>query len=471
MKNNLIRISLIGLILTVFMLHVEAQVQYNGCTVTGTYASAIGKDNTASGNNSFAGGYTSQATGSNSFAFGYNSKATQSTTAAMGNTAIASGVGSVAIGNYVKATAQNAFVLGFGTTASYPLTNSTPYSIAFGVNSNKPTLLITKSLNNNYTGKVAIGQISNPLAKLHIRSDSNEDAGVFIEPSNTNSYKAFVKLFDNSHSITVDKTGTMELNSGEGNLLLSSDGLLMHADKNIDLQSGNIKLTGKVGINTDNTVSDYALAVDGGVITTKVFIKEVKQWPDYVFADHYDLMELSELKNYLSVNHHLPGVPSEAVILNEGYDMNEMQTIMMEKIEEMARYIILLQDQIDELKSKANLMEDSIVFTYDSNGNRISRSLVFKRISPTGQEAQDFQPLSYELFPNPTPGFFTVQCKELEGQQPFHAKLLTATGIILEEKDVENGLSTFDLSGQASGIFLLELDTPEGHQSWKVIKR
>ena len=218
MKTNIKNLFLLGLVMAGFTFQAEAQVQYNGCSVTGTYASAIGKNNTASGNNSFAGGYGSQTTGSNSFAFGYNSKATQSTTSAIGNTAIASGTGSMALGNYVKATAQNAFVFGSGTTASYPLTNSTDNSIAFGINSNKPTMLITKSLNNNYTGKVAIGQVTSPQAKLHLKSDNNEDAGVFIETSNANSHKAFIKLFDNSHSITVDKTATMELNSGTGAL-------------------------------------------------------------------------------------------------------------------------------------------------------------------------------------------------------------------------------------------------------------
>ena len=164
---------LFGLIISGLTLQIHAQVQYNGCSPTGTNASAIGKNTTASGNNSFAGGYNSQASGSNTFAFGYNSKATQSTTIALGNTALASGSGSIAIGNYVKATAQNALVFGTGSTSSYPLTNSTANSIAFGVNSNKPTMLITKSLNNNYTGKVAIGQVTAPQAKLHIKSCTN----------------------------------------------------------------------------------------------------------------------------------------------------------------------------------------------------------------------------------------------------------------------------------------------------------
>lgn len=548
-------------------LNAKAQVQYNGCSATGTYASAIGKNNTASGNNSFAGGYNSQSIGSNSFAFGYNSKATQSTTTALGNTATASGAGSMALGNYVKATAQNSFVIGSGTSTNYPLTNNTDNSIAFGVNSNKPTLLITKSLNNNYTGKVAIGQITNPQAKLHIKSDNNEDAGVFIEPANTSTYKAFIKLFDNNHCIMVDKTAAMELNSGSGAinfkgesygfginnerkarlytsgipslyinaarngasetrtgegssfaidfdnnamvfrsavyqnprgseisnwkkaLLLCTDGkvgigskntyiesvaentLKMHAPSAIDMQSGNITFFGKVGINTTNTTNGYALAVDGGIISTKVYIKEVKQWPDYVFSSDYLLLGLEELKQYLDEKRHLPGIPSEEEILNNGYDMGEMQVLMMEKIEEMTRYILLLQDEIDQLKSKETLSGDSIVFSYDSNGNRIARNMVFQRILDPKQANPSSQTLSYDLFPNPTSGEFSIVFKEQSATKHMHATLLNVNGVILEEKDIKDRQTSFDLSGQPEGMYVLEIDSPEGHQAWKVIKR
>ena len=442
--SHVLFISLMG-----FVYSSQAQVQYSGCAATGTNASAIGKQTTASGNNALAGGYTTQATGSNSLAFGYNSKATQSTTTAIGNTAIASGTGSMALGNYVKATAQNAFVFGTGTTANYPLTNSTANSIAFGVNSNKPTLLITKSLNNNYTGKVAIGAVTTPQAKLHLKADSNEDAGVMIEPTDKNGHKAFIKLFDDTHSITVDHTADMELNAGSGDLKLLAPGIV---------------LSGKVGINTVNEVKDYALAVNGGIISTKVYIKEVNQWPDYVFTDAYSLMNLEELKQYVTINRHLPGLPSEKEVLSNGYDLNEMQATLLQKIEEMTRYILLLQDEIDALKYQG----DSIVFGYDSNGNRISRNLAFERIILPN--ASSVAPSAYALFPNPTAGEFTLH-RQNSDECTVHAVLLNVTGTVLEAKETVGQDLIFDLSKHSDGIFLLEVDGPTGHETWKVIKK
>lgn len=458
------------LLLLGFIYQSHAQVQYNNCSATGANASAIGNKTIASGNNSLAGGYTAQATGSNSLAFGYNSKATQSTTTAIGNTAIASGTGSMAWGNYVKATAQNAFVFGTGTTANYPLTNNTANSIALGVNSNKPTLLITKSLNNNFTGKVAIGPITTPQAKLHIKSDNNEDAGIMIEPTDKNNQKAFITLFDETHHITVNNTADMEVNAGTGALKLFGETLDIRAPQAMNMDANNITLNGKIGINTINDVNGYALAVDGGIISTKVYIKEVNQWPDYVFADDYSLMDLEELKLFLAENRHLPGLPSEKEILNKGYDMNDMQCAMLQKIEELTQYILLLQDEIEELKQAKTLQGDTVVFTYDNNGNRISRSLLFERVMPKSPTAAVI-PSAYTLFPNPTHGEFSLRHNNPNEKTTIQATLLNASGTILETKKLDGNTITFNLSRHPDGIYLLEIDDPNGHETWKVIKK
>lgn len=570
MKKSHLFPALIGLFLTVSTIQGTAQntacTQCEGSTVTGTNASAVGKNNTASGNNALAGGYNSEASGSNSLAFGYASKATQSTNIALGNTAQATGIRAIAIGTYVKANAQNSYVFGAGTTASYPLSNDTPNSIAFGVNSNKPTMLITTALNNNYTGKVAIGKITNPKAKLHIKSDSNEDAGIIIEPSDKVNKKAFINLFDTDHSLTVDRTGALSINSGNGTvslcgasytlgrgyepktrfynsnprgiyfnayrvkdtefrdadapsyaidfnendlciraaqnqpqrgsaisnwketLFLCTDGkigigskatfmenkndetLILHSPSQLEFSSSNITLTGKIGINTTNTVEGYALAVNGGIISSKVYIKEVAQWPDYVFSKDYPLMSLEELGRYLDENRHLPGIPSETEIVDEGYDLHAMQCLMMEKIEEMTRYILVLQEEIDSLKAtpKSNV---KVQFGYDGCGNRISRSLVIEKMSRQEQESCHTGVLPYRVFPNPTNGSFTVLLEEPEKGVYPKATLVSTNGIVIEEREIRESQAIFDLSGHANGVYLLEIATQEGTQTWKIIKQ
>lgn len=114
--------------------------------------------------------------------------------------------------------------------------------------------------------------------------------------------------------------------------------------------NGAITLNGKVGINTENTTSAYALAVDGGLITTKVYVQDVEDWSDYVFEDSYKLMPLHELKKYICDNKHLPEIPSESEIVGQGYDMHEMQNAMMKKIEELTLYTLQQQEEIETLR-------------------------------------------------------------------------------------------------------------------------
>ena len=88
----------------------------------------------------------------------------------------------------------------------------------------------------------------------------------------------------------------------------------------------------------------------------KVECKEIKVtltgWADYVFANDYKLMSLSNLEKYIATNKHLPGIQSAKEIEAEGLSVGEMQKQQMEKIEELTLYIIELQKQIDALKVK-----------------------------------------------------------------------------------------------------------------------
>ena len=75
-------------------------------------------------------------------------------------------------------------------------------------------------------------------------------------------------------------------------------------------------------------------------------------WPDYVFADDYQLMPLSELRNFLSRNRHLPGVPSAAEVeRNEGVELGDMQARLLKVAEEQALYILRLEERISALEA------------------------------------------------------------------------------------------------------------------------
>lgn len=89
------------------------------------------------------------------------------------------------------------------------------------------------------------------------------------------------------------------------------------------------------------------LSVDGKIIGKSLFILKPTNWSDYVFGDDYRLMDLDEVKAFIKKNHHLPGLPSAHEIHEKGYDVNEMNALLLKKIEELYLYIIELKKQLE----------------------------------------------------------------------------------------------------------------------------
>lgn len=116
---------------------------------------------------------------------------------------------------------------------------------------------------------------------------------------------------------------------------------------------------GSVGIGVTNAPIGYKLAVNGNVIATEVTVKLYANWPDYVFKKNYRLPTLSEVKTYIDKNHHLPDMPSEKEVADNGLNLGEMNKVLTKKIEELTLYLIQqqkinqsLQKQINNLAKK-----------------------------------------------------------------------------------------------------------------------
>ncbi len=108
--------------------------------------------------------------------------------------------------------------------------------------------------------------------------------------------------------------------------------------------------SGRVGIGTKNPQAK--LAVNGDILAKSIRVNTSSiYWPDYVFETNYQMMSINELNAFIAQNHHLPGVPSAKEIEAKGeVSLEVMNAMLLEKVEELTRYIIDLQKQIDELK-------------------------------------------------------------------------------------------------------------------------
>ena len=108
---------------------------------------------------------------------------------------------------------------------------------------------------------------------------------------------------------------------------------------------------GNIGIGTNTPLAK--LTVNGNVCAkeVRVSLSGSPCWPDYVFAQDYDLMNLSDLKQYIQSNSHLPGVPSAAEVEENGVELGATTEILLQKIEEMTLYILQLEERVQQLEN------------------------------------------------------------------------------------------------------------------------
>ena len=115
---------------------------------------------------------------------------------------------------------------------------------------------------------------------------------------------------------------------------------------------------GSVGFGTLNPDAGYKVSVNG-----KIRAKEIKveaNWADFVFADEYVLPPLAEVEAFIKENRHLPEIPSEAEVKENGIELGGMNAKLLQKIEELTLYMIEMKKENEELKRKNQSFEQRI---------------------------------------------------------------------------------------------------------------
>ena len=125
--------------------------------------------------------------------------------------------------------------------------------------------------------------------------------------------------------------------------------------------NGNVIVSDKLGIGTTNP--SEKLTVKGKILCGEVEVVMESTIPaDYVFQKYYTgasalkadyvMPSLEEVEAFTKANHHLPEVPSAATIKEEGLQLKEMTTLLLQKVEELTLYTIEQEKRIKSLEAK-----------------------------------------------------------------------------------------------------------------------
>jgi len=130
--------------------------------------------------------------------------------------------------------------------------------------------------------------------------------------------------------------------------------------------AGNSYFSGNVGIGITSTGS-YKLKVNGTINCMELVVspgsrgdgddEEIK-WPDYVFADDYNLRSLCEVTDYIQQNKRLPEMPSASDIAENGINIGTMNTLLLKKVEELTLYILQQNDDIQSMKAEIRSLKE-----------------------------------------------------------------------------------------------------------------
>jgi hypothetical protein len=114
---------------------------------------------------------------------------------------------------------------------------------------------------------------------------------------------------------------------------------------------------GAVTIGTATPDDDAKLTVKGKIVASAILVKNIEEIPDYVFKTDYKLMPLHEVEQFVTINNHLPEVPSEKEFKENGINLTTMNTTLLKKVEELTLYLIEQNKKVVEMQKEIELLK------------------------------------------------------------------------------------------------------------------
>ncbi|MEP1094913.1 MAG: hypothetical protein ABJG78_07360 [Cyclobacteriaceae bacterium] len=185
------------------------------------------------------------------------------------------------------------------------------------------------------TGNIGLGTTT-PNSKLTLQGDGTTAGSASINLKHSGNGMS-IGLSSTSNNLVVGNSWNPE----SGTYLTIQDG------------------TGKVGIGTSDFTGNHKLRVEGSVGAREIKV-EASGWSDFVFEKGYDLRTLQEVEQHIKEKGHLPEIPSEAQVLENGINLGEMDAKLLQKIEELTVYMIDMNKQVQQLKIENQELKEKV---------------------------------------------------------------------------------------------------------------
>ncbi len=175
-------------------------------------------------------------------------------------------------------------------------------------------------------GSVGIGLGSDlelaPLERLHLNGNLRLDNGMFL-----------------SSEAMVFRTAVGE-NSSDNNFIFQN---------NAEVEIMRINQEGNLGIGTNTPTQKLEVV---GTVKATSFVSSAAIFPDYVFEDNYDFVSLGQLDAFIQENKHLPNMPTEKDVVENGLNVTDVVIKSVENIENIYLHLIQMNEKLDALQKE-----------------------------------------------------------------------------------------------------------------------
>ena len=261
--------------------------------------------------------------------------------------------------------------------------------------------LATKGANNftgdqNINGYLGVGT-TNPLDKLYVygghvdsrivlHSEGNGDAAaqadLVLWASEPWLTYTGVGIGNNVHNFKNGSGAIKLLNSARGGsyirLLDNSMQFNVISSSGLDKQVLSVSSEGNIGMGINNPTNK--LDVNGTIHSKEVKV-DLKGWSDFVFKKNYALPTLEEVEKHIVEKGHLENIPSEEEVLKNGVNLGEMNSKLLQKIEELTLYMIEMKKENIEMKRQnISIKKENESIRNENNLVKESQMALEKRI-------------------------------------------------------------------------------------------
>jgi hypothetical protein len=215
-----------------------------------------------------------------------------------------------------------------------------------GIGTTEPNTKLEVNIQGNYTKALQLNNSGNSLFFVpknggfgYNNLSVEGDAGLFWSDGldgggkNQNSGLVIAPFKDSPFGLRIDKNGNVGI--GKNN-----------PTETLDIE-GNIYVSNKVflGGRKQNQHADALLQINGKTVAKEMYVMTA-DWADFVFKKDYKRMNLDEIEKYINENGHLPGIPSEKEVIENGISIGEMNKLLLQKIEELTLELIELKKEL-----------------------------------------------------------------------------------------------------------------------------